>query len=140
MTGAAGRVTYSILLRIFFSYTRRITGGSKPGTTAELAKSGKFSAKQKGSRLRLPHAMFLKNQAFFAALILAQRAFCAAATLARPAALIPRFFFADLAAGAGAPRMAASSFSKLAISSLMAAARFSCADVNVKSMFIGGRL
>ena len=34
--------TYLILLRIFFSYTRRIGVEGNSATTAELAKNGKF--------------------------------------------------------------------------------------------------
>lgn len=60
-------------------------------------------------------------------LALAQRAFCAAAILARAAALIFDFFFG---AGAGEPRMEASSFSNALILSLMSAACFSCAEVS----------
>jgi hypothetical protein len=69
----------------------------------------------------------LQNHDFLAALILAQRAFCAAAIFARPAALILLFFFVALtvevvAEGAGASRIAFSSFSRRAIFSLRLAA------------------
>lgn len=69
--------------------------------------------KAKGQPLEAAHLYALANQAFFSALILAQRALCAAATLTRLAALIPRFYFAGLAAGAGAPRIVVSSVSRL---------------------------
>jgi hypothetical protein len=42
MNDAAEQLAYLILLRVFFSsYSRRITDGSKPSTTAELARLGK---------------------------------------------------------------------------------------------------
>jgi hypothetical protein len=55
MNGVAGQGAYLVLLRVFFSYTRRITVEGEPDTTAELAKNGKFLRKQQGSGLRLPY-------------------------------------------------------------------------------------
>ena len=67
---------------------------------------------------------------FFAALIFAHRAFCAAATRARPAVLIPRLFGFSAGVEAEAPRIADNFLSSLVIFSLRLAARRSCAGVN----------
>ena len=98
---------------------------------AELASFRLSRIKAKGAvNQDCPFNCVTANQLVFAALILAQRALCAAATLARPSALIVRFFFAGLTTGvstvAGAPRTVASSFSRLAIFSLMSAACLNC--------------
>lgn len=69
---------------------------------------------------------------FFAALIFAQRAFCAAAIFALPAALILPFLagLAALEVGAAPPKIEVSSFSSLAIWSLILAALINWAEVN----------
>ncbi len=64
-------MTYLLLLRIFFSsYTRRINGGSKPDTTAELAAAGKFLTKQKRQPLKAAPYQTTANHAFLSALTL----------------------------------------------------------------------
>ena len=75
---------------------------------------------------------FLTTGLIAGLLTFAQRAFCAAAILARAAALSFRLFFETGAATEAVdaePRMEASFFSQALILSLMAAARFSCAEV-----------
>ena len=75
---------------------------------------------------------------FFPALIFAQRFLCAAATRARPAALIPRLFL-GAASGALLPTMPPNSFSNSAIFSLSVTAR--CNWLTDRSaIFIGGNL
>src|SRR5580692_11499132 len=67
----------------------------------------------------------------FVPFTLAQRARCAAAILARAAALMPDFFFGASAAEVEEePRMEASSFSNALILSLTSAARFNCDEVS----------
>lgn len=136
MNDAAERRAYLVLVRIFLSYTRRISGEGKRDTTLELA--GLASCRQahkskRGQSIKTaPSNYATANQLFLAAFILAQRAFCAAAILARPAALILPFLFTGLvlATGAGAPRIADSSFSSLATFSLRLAAWRSCDGVS----------
>jgi len=64
MSGAVELGTDLILLRIFFSYTRRISFEGKPATTAELAITGKFSTKQKGSHIGCPYFTFAETAIF----------------------------------------------------------------------------
>lgn len=97
--------------------------------TLELAglASCRINTKAKRQSMKTAFNYVGTDQLFFAGLIFVQRAFCAAAILARVAALTLRFFFTGsavvvLATGAGVPRIAVNPFSSLAIFSLRPAA------------------